>query len=91
MEYRFFEHDTDFWDRENIKISVDELKRRFGIKTKDKNASMQSEDEEIKLEYATDERGLHQCKTPKFDIYDEELKAEQLAEFCASGVEKKED
>lgn len=88
MEYRFYEHDTDFWNRENIKVSIEELKRHFGIRPSGKNFAMQQTDiktEDIEFVLATDERGLHQYKEPAFDIYDEALAEQQLEEFRASG------
>ena len=92
MQFRVFDGDMERWDEEEINLSPEELRRRFGgmdnnqVNEVQQNGEKGSEVEKpvtvspvIKPDFA------HQVGTPAFDIYDQDLADRQFAEFVAAG------
>lgn len=90
MQYRFFDGDTEFWDKEEINLSAQELKKRFGIKN-DKINGVENEEKMITendVIVPTDIETAHNICAPEFDIYDQELANKQFADFISAGDKK---
>lgn len=98
MQFRIFDGDMERWDEEEINLSPDELRRRFGLNTTqnqesetltnnsqptDDGQSASQQNDEICV--PIDTANAHKITTPAYDIFDQELADKQFAELLSAG------
>ncbi len=92
MQFRVFDGDMERWDEEEINLSPEELRRRFGVMDNNQENIVQQNEEidnevekPVTVSPVINPKFAHHVGTPAFDIYDQELADRQFAEFIAAG------
>ncbi len=90
MQYRIFDGDMERWDEEEINLSPEELRRRFGLpplpNTADSNPNEQTQNSKTdNIHIPVDKENAHKITAPAYDVFDQELADKQFAEFLSAG------
>lgn len=92
MQFRIFDGDMERWDEEEISLTPEELRRRFGVKNSatDPSLSQQPGAEEDsatppQVEAPIDTKHAHKITAPAYDVFDQDLADRQFAEFLKAG------
>ena len=97
MQFRIFDGDMERWDEEEINLSPEELRRRFGNLANGEhtipceNGQISADSGFVGIDIPTYGAPEHKIGTPEFDIYDQDLADKQFADFLKAGDDSSEE
>lgn len=86
MKFKIYDGNGEFWkENEQINMTADELRKRFGIPSDDDEQTLYEVDPDTGLKIPVDTANAHRLGTPQYDIFDQQLADQQFEDFIRAG------